>query len=97
MLMSFTGTLEVANSLVGYYTQDRRSENSSPELQLTRCVAVAAIAAASSDRARDAFLRDIVKHHTLTHLYGRIAPPRRVRDKGTLGESRGRKVTGLQR
>jgi len=50
MLMSFTLALEVGNSLVGYYTQDRRSENSSPELQLSRCVAVAAIAGAFPDR-----------------------------------------------
>jgi hypothetical protein len=85
------------HSLVGYYTRDRRRENSSLKTELPRCVAGVAIARASSNRARDAFLRDIVKHHTLTHLYGRIAPPRRARDKGTLGESRGRKVTGLQR
>ena len=30
MLMPFTWALEVGHSLVGYYTRDRRRENSSP-------------------------------------------------------------------
>jgi len=55
MLMPFTWALEVGHSLVGYYTRDRRRENSSPVIQLTRWVA----AGASPVPPRDAFVRGV--------------------------------------